>query len=250
MLRSSPCQGSRPRPRARRLDALGHRPRVAAAARGRGHVPIGPSPAIGKERIPSSPASVPGDRSAAESAGFAASCQMPRRLPRPACRTTCGSGRYLPARRYATGDSTRGEGLPASIGASAPAGDSSTRRRGLSSGQYPTGSAPGRAREPEHRVNGIVVNKTVVNRFVDMTDSWRRWSSLHVHRLVIFGPAYTTYTGSPRRMGQEKCRRSAGWRTFPCQVHDRSFPGSSGWGNVNSRRKRLFSLSDESENNP
>ena len=54
----------------------------------------------GKERVPSPPASVPGDRSAAEPTSFAASCQMPRRPPRPACRTThprCSFGQPLPA---------------------------------------------------------------------------------------------------------------------------------------------------------
>ena len=63
-------------------------------------------------------------------------------------------------------------GLPASIGAGAPvSGNSAHGRASPADSTHPTGSAPGRAREPEHWANGIVVNKTVDNRFVDMTNS-------------------------------------------------------------------------------
>ena len=62
----------------RRPDVFGHHPLLATTARGGGHVPIGLPPAVGKGRVPSPHGSVPGDRPAAESAGFAASCRMPR----------------------------------------------------------------------------------------------------------------------------------------------------------------------------
>ena len=50
------------------------------------------------------------------------------------------------------------------------------------------------------------------------------------HFLVIFGPAYTMYTGLPYCMGQEKCMRRIcfEYRTFPCHVQNRDSPGLLG----------------------
>ena len=79
-------------------------------------------------------------------------------------------------------------------------------------------------------------------------DRNRNAASFSHHTLVSFGPAYTTYSGSPARTGHEKCNRSVIHVILPCQGQNRYSPFDSGRRKVSSFLNLCFSVSEESVN--